>query len=396
MNETILRVQMLGELTLTLGEKKISEGQNRSKKMWALLAYLLYHRHRTVTQDELLELLWGSGSGHNPVSAMKTAMHRTRALMDDLSPSLGHQLIIKKGGGYGWNNDYPMELDIDAFEQLCHSGGDSDPSLLEDRLQALQLYRGNFLNRMSSELWVIPPTTYYQNLFIQTSQKILPYLKESAYQDQATEICRNVLVIDPYNESIYRYLIQTKLDQGDQQGAMSLYEDLNHRLSSDFGVMPSEETRALYRKAMQSVDEQYLPPELIQNQLREETGLKGATICDYKFFQLLCHVQCRAMARTQMDAHVALFTLVDHSSKPLTKATRTQVMMQLEERIQNSLRRGDTMARCSASQFVALLPNANYENSCMVCERVIQSYFKAYPQPRVSIQYLVHGLEPYA
>jgi len=87
LNETILRVQMLGELTLTLGEKKISEGQNRSKKMWALLAYLLYHRHRTVTQDELLELLWGSGSGHNPVSAMKTAMHRTRALMDDLSPA---------------------------------------------------------------------------------------------------------------------------------------------------------------------------------------------------------------------------------------------------------------------------------------------------------------------
>ena len=87
MSDTLLKIRMLGELTLTLDKHTISEDQNRTRKMWTLMAYLLYNRGRVVTQEELLELLWNNTERHNPVSAMKTAMHRTRALMDDLAPA---------------------------------------------------------------------------------------------------------------------------------------------------------------------------------------------------------------------------------------------------------------------------------------------------------------------
>ena len=188
MSDTLLKIRMLGELTLTLDKHTISEDQNRTRKMWTLMAYLLYNRGRVVTQEELLELLWNNTERHNPVSAMKTAMHRTRALMDDLAPGIGHDLILKKSGGYTWNTNYPMELDIDRFEQLCQLQEDSEDHLLKQWLRALDLYHGNFLSRMSSELWVIPVAAYYQNLYVKTALKVLPLLEQRGEIDQAVQL----------------------------------------------------------------------------------------------------------------------------------------------------------------------------------------------------------------
>lgn len=396
MNATVLRVQMLGELTLSLNETKISENQNRSKKMWALMAYLLYHRHRIVSRDELLDLLWGSGSGQNPVSAMKTALHRTRALMDDLYPGAGHDLILQKEGGYCWNTEIPMELDIDRFQELCQTPASSSEQQIESWLEAMALYRGPFLTHMSSELWVLPIATYYQSLYVQTAEKLIPLLERKGCLNQIADICHQILPTDPYNESIHRHLMRAKIDLGDQKDAMSIYEELSRKLSADFGVMPEESTRSLYREAMQTVGEHYLPMELIQSHLREEEGLSGALICDYSFFKTLCYVQARAMTRLEMEAHVILLSITDRNGKPLSKQARDRSMKQLEHQLQNGLRRGDTIAKCSGSQYIALLPYANYQNSCMVCERIIQSYFQNYPNTPAVIQYLVHGLEPYA
>ena len=146
---------------------------------------------------------------------------------------------------------------------------------------------------------------------------------------------------------------------------------------------------------MKTVGEQYLPLELVQTHLKEEEGQTGAMVCDYSFFRLLCYAQARAMARTDMEAHVALLSVTDNVGKTLPKADRTLVMDHLEDQIRTKLRRGDALARCSGSQYIFLLPGASYQNSCMVCERIIESYFKSVPGSPAVIQYVVHGLTPY-
>lgn len=69
-------------------------------------------------------------------------------------------------------------------------------------------------------------------------------------------------------------------------------------------------------------------------------------------------------------------------------------MEMLEEQIRVSLRRGDALARCSVSQYVVMLPQANYENSCMVCERIIKAYCRKHPHSDAVIRYEVYPLEP--
>ena len=115
-----LHVQMLGEFTLSTQSVQISDRDNRSRKLWMLLAYLIYHRRRPVTQDELIRILWNEDErGRNPVGALKTVFHRMRTMLDRLWPDAGRELILYQNGGYVWNAKVPVTVDIDLFDRLC-------------------------------------------------------------------------------------------------------------------------------------------------------------------------------------------------------------------------------------------------------------------------------------
>ena len=83
MSESRVYIQMFGTFSLSAGDAQIDDNANRSLKVWLLLAYLIYHRNRVVTQEELVELLWGEDNDSaNPLGALKTTLHRVRATLD--------------------------------------------------------------------------------------------------------------------------------------------------------------------------------------------------------------------------------------------------------------------------------------------------------------------------
>ena len=70
MEDPVLQIQMLGRLSIRLGGHEINDGDNRSRKIWLLLAYMIYNRSRSISQDELVDLLWGEEQrSSNPVNA---------------------------------------------------------------------------------------------------------------------------------------------------------------------------------------------------------------------------------------------------------------------------------------------------------------------------------------
>ena len=125
MSETI-QVQMLGEFTIRYGDCVISDSNDRSHRVWSLLAYLLVNRSREFTQEELINLCWSGGTGSSdPANALKSVFHRIRALLDRLEDGLGHRLLLRRSGRYVWNEEVPITLDIEQFEERCRRGARS-------------------------------------------------------------------------------------------------------------------------------------------------------------------------------------------------------------------------------------------------------------------------------
>jgi DNA-binding SARP family transcriptional activator len=334
-------------------------------------------------------LLWGDDPNRvNPENALRTTLHRTRNLLEGLWPGAGKALILFQEGGYIWNDAVPVVTDFQRFEQLC------EQKTVPAWQEALKLYAGEFLVRYSSESWVIPLSTHFSNLFLETSISLAEALSASGDHKEAAECCRRAAGMEPYHEPLYRLLMQELAASGDREGAAAVYQALSQRLFDDFGVRPNAQTREVYRQTVHSPSDRILPLEEVMEHLQEAEPVAGALQCDYDYFKVLCHVESRAMERNGNVTHIVLLSLAAEDDKPLTKRSQNRIMEQLGEQIRTNLRRGDIFSRCSVSQYILMLPKANYENSCMVCRRVIAAFYKTHPHVTAKINYMVQPLTP--
>lgn len=393
-------IRMLGEFSIQSGALEINDKDNRSRKIWLLLAYMIYCRNQPVSQDKLISLLWGEETENsaNPANALKTMFHRARTLLDQLGDGVGHTLILRRAGSYVWNPDIPFHFDVEDFEQYCREASEAcDPDRqLEASMNALALYKGDFLAKLSTEPWVVPISAYYHNLYVQTIQNCLPLLQERERFHDIISLCRRAVEIEPFNESLYQYLMRALVETGEQREAVAIYETMSELLFSNFGIMPSEESRAIHRDAVRIVNDHAVSLGMVREQLRESEQKNGALFCDYDFFRIIYHAEARAVARSGDAVHICLISITDHAGNVLAKRSLDCSMENLQETICSNLRKGDIASRCSVSQFILMLPQANYENSCMVCERIIRAFNRQYPHSPAKLHFSVQPLEPNA
>lgn len=396
MDTESVRVRMLGDFSIACGDQEISDSDNRSRKVWLLLAYMIYCRNRPISQEELIALLWEDEEGSsNPGNALKTMFHRVRSALDTLCEHAGHRMIVRREGNYAWNSELPLLLDTDEFESLCRAGSaDQDPARrIDAQLRALALYRGDFLPKLSSEPWVVPVSAYFHNLYVQTARDAAAALTAAGRLSEAADVCRRAAAVEPYDEELCAHLMRSLLDLGEQKEAIAVYQQTSDLLFDNFGVMPSEELKSLYREAVRTVNEREVDLGIVRDQLREETESRGALYCDYDFFRVIYHAEARAVARSGDAVHIALIT-VGGEKAPLSKRSTDVCMENLKGIICSSLRKGDVASRCSVTQYIVMLPMANYENACRVCERIIKLFERQYPHSPAELHYSVQPLEP--
>lgn len=387
-----IKVCMLGEFTLRAGDNLLRESGNRSRRIFSLLSFLICHRGQSVSQYKLIEQLWGdTGEIANPENTLRILLHRARSQLDQLYEGAGRECILRKDGSYCWNPEIKMEADYERFEQLCQS---KEGHRLENLLEALSLYQGEFLARQASDGWVVPVSTHFQNLFLMASQEAAQLLLESGRYEEAAAICRRCLTVEPYSEPVCRLLMQILAAKKDTRAAAEVYDSLSRRLFDDFGIRPSSETRAVYRAAVHSPEDRTIAMDEVLEHLQEPESPPGALQCDYDYFKMLCFAERRSIERSGNVTHVALLSITGTPDKPLSKRSQKRILEQLGDSLRLNLRRGDVISQCSASQYIIMLPKANYENSCMVCRRCIAAFQRKHPHVAARVHYLVQPLTP--
>ena len=395
MNGPTLQVQMLGQFTLRYGDRTISDSDDRSRRVWSLLAYMLYNHGRSFAQEELIRLYWSNGEkSADPGNALKSIFHRIRTALDKLQPGLGRLLIRRKAGRYFWNNAMPLSLDIEDFEAHFHAAeaaGDDDVRLAEYQA-ALALYAGDPLPRMTDEIWTIPIVAYYHSLYTRAAAGAIELLEKQERTAEAVALCRRAIHIEPYQEDLYEHLMRGLLRTGDMKGAMSVYEEMSEQLFAHFGVMPSETLRTLYRQATRTVNDRTLTMDEVCSQLAEPAPHGGAMVCEYDFFKILYRAEARSIARNGHSANICLLSVSGKDGEMLARRSLDPAMNNLQVLVQNNLRRGDAIARCSISQYIILLPQANYENSRMVADRLVSAFYRRYPHSPARLRYTVQPL----
>lgn len=396
MADEILKINMLGEFSLTYNGKTISDQSNRSKKLWVLLEYLITFRDKEISQNDLVDLLWPDDEISNPINTLKTLLHRARASVAELGFSGGKDLVVARRGTYAWNTSIPLWVDADQFDTYCHEAETvSEPNhKLELLLKALDLYKGDFLPKSSLEPWAVPISTYYHSQYIKTVHDTLQLLNESKLYTDAIAVCQKAVVIDPYEESFHKELIQALVRTNSPQAALKHYEYVTELFFDQFGVTPSDELTAIYREIVRTESAVELDLGVIKTNLAEAERVPGAFFCEYEFFKDIYKLSARSCARNGQVIQIALLTVENRVGETLEKKQLKLAMNHLKDIVAVSLRRGDVFTRCSISQYLLMLPAASLENSQNVLDRIVRNFRRQYPKSSATIQHKLLPLDP--
>lgn len=386
--------EFFGGFTLQVGDVTLYDSLNRSRKMWNLLAYLLVFRQRAISQAEIIDVLWPGQDSDNPVSALKTLVSRIRtALMPHLGE--GVDLVVSRRGSYAWNPDLSCTLDIERFESLCKKAGDIhlDPKERKKLYrQAVELYKGDFLPRLSDELWVVPLAAHYQGLYVDGVKTLAAMLDQEGEHKEIADLCLKAIQVDAFDEHLHTLLIMALYKQGNTSGALNHYEVATEILYKNLGVNPSKELRAIYLQIMKERKSVETDLGIIEGALREESA-EGAFVCDYGFFKEAYRLEARRGIREGSCAHIGLLTLTTTNGAVPRLQEMNKTMARLLNTLKESLRKGDVISRYSGAQYVVLLPNANYEDSVMVLERIIKIFYRQHRNVQLKLSYKVHPVE---
>lgn len=372
-----ISVQLLGGFSMSRiaadgTEYRITEQDSTSRRLWAFLEYMSLFYDRPVSQDEIVEALWGD-TDLDPSNTMKTLLHRARSAMEDrLGLENGKDVIQYRRGVYTWGPDIELELDAERFDAYCDQGAKD----MEKALIAIQLYGGDLLPNAVGSPWTVTHRTYYHTRYLKlcniTAEKLLGMGRNA----ETARICRRVCELDPYDETCHLLLMQALVAAGDRKSAIRHYTQVTQMLMDHLGVSPSKRLTQFYRKLTQEEKNIELDLYTVRQELEEEGEGSGAFYCELATFQDIYRLEARSARRSGRVVQLAMITVLDQNGFQLDAKRGAAALEQLKETIIRCLRSGDTFTRFSALQYLGMLPTASYENGVKVMQRVVEAYQK--------------------
>ena len=369
-DEVQIRVEMLGGFVITFGETRITEQVKRSSKIWKLLQYLITNRHKSVPQEELIDVFCDGELVGNPGSALRTMVYRARSVLAESGLPYAEDMILSKNGGYTWNHYVQCSVDTEEFEALCKKAGSdiSDEERLDTLLKAAELYKGDFLPNSAGDMWVMPLSRWYRSLYIGCVHDALDLLTAAGRTVEAGELCVNALRLDPFDEKMLEHHLRSLLAQGKNTEALSEYKRMETMFYDVLGVSFSDNLRVLYSQIQRPVIKEGASLEAVLDEWIDGADFNGAYYCDLSEFRTLFRIESRSVPRSGRTAYIVR---IDTKHDPGAKSGG--VMKQLGMVIPINLRMGDLYTRASPGQYMLMLHSLTYENCKDLINRILHS-----------------------
>ncbi|MDL2327407.1 winged helix-turn-helix domain-containing protein [Ruminococcaceae bacterium OttesenSCG-928-A11] len=393
-----IKVRFFGNFQVILDGVIINESTSRAKRPWNLLQFLMVFRHKTVAKQQLIEALWPDDTSEQPDKALKNLVYRVRAFFTGQGAAFGQDVVLYRNGNYQLNNDLPWVIDFERFEalynQAMREGAAADESI-ECAMEAIGLYRGDFLAEQVYEDWVLPYNTYYRTLFFKCVGHALDLLEECGRDSDIELVCNRALAVDQFEEGLHLAYMNALVRQDKKAAALSHYNKMADMFFREMGVSPSEELRELYQALSQSLNNTETDLYSIKNALSETEVTNDAFYCDFDVFRSLYRLEARAAERSGQAVFVGLLTLSRTDGGELAEGEElNRSMAALLDSVHQSLRRGDVVSRFSLSQYILMLPTLTVENAEMVLARVREKFGRAAPYKWLHLETKIQPLDP--
>ena len=237
----------------------------RSRKLLALLAYLMTEQQVAHSRSQLLALFWPDATTADAQNNLRVSLNRLRKIPQEIAvdeSEYGELLLVDRftvQAQPAW-----AELtDFNQFNQLLESTRRHDHvsrgqcAECQARLQqAVQLYQGEFLAGLGLaectdyEEWLFMQRERLRVLLLEAYQDLGDYAESTGDLTAARGFSQRQLELDSLREPAYRQQMRILAAQGDRSGALLLFERCRTVLSDELGLDPEPETLALHMQIL--------------------------------------------------------------------------------------------------------------------------------------------------
>lgn len=389
-------VTMLGKFDIYVDGDSAMSSLNNSAKSILLLKYFLLNLGKPLAMTNLIGMFWSEpDKSANPESALKAMISRIRSGLSSASPMLKNCILFEKKS-YMWNPKVKCEVDVTEFERMYQQLQAEtlfDEKVREKYIQVLDLYGGD-LTYSSDEDWLLSRSMYLHHLYLKLVYKFIELLKADNDYEMVIHVCRIALDIDNFDETLNLELMNALKGVGQNSEALMQYRHITNAYYKYLGIEPSDRILGFYRGLIKSDLAAEADIGIIRRVLKEaEDEESGAFLCDYSIFRDIYQLQLRNLERQKNKMFLALISIIQTLGDPISPLVLDGVMRELLEILKSCLRKGDTIARYSTSQFTILLPMLSYSNGQTLIGRVKKMFYKKYSDSNVGIGFQFCGME---
>jgi len=248
-----LEVRLLGHFRFVVAGQEIPDAHWGRPQAIAILQYLLVHRHRYVSADELVEVFWPE-AGRVEATALYTALSRIRKGLERLPGSTAVRLTRARVG-YRLQLPAGTLVDVEAFSEgirLFRGRAIEDSEKAVGPLrEVLSLYGGDLLADAVYGDWAAEEREALRLQYVEATH-LLGRLHESAGRwDEAIRLYTETLQREPSFEAAHRGLMRCYALTGRRDLALKQYQTCRRMLLDEIDAAPSEETEDLHRAIRQ-------------------------------------------------------------------------------------------------------------------------------------------------
>lgn len=370
--ERMITVKTLGGFDVIQNEISLTKTASGSKKIWELYKFMLTHREKSYTPETLLNQLWISEEYSDPKSTLRRQMYRLRKVLNE-GQEAEEQTILYTNGYYFWNASKCIKIDMIIFNELAAKGDalkENDPEeALNAYLQAIDLYEGDYLPDCLDQHWVFPMRNQLRRVFLRVVASTVDILKAKDDYETILRICEKAIEIDIYEESFHIHIMEAMLALSDYRLAFDHYTKITEFYEREMGIRPSIQMRNVYKRLLKA-DKTLSDQDDFYETLEAETLMENAFFCEPDVFKSIYELERRRSERTENDFSIGVIDMPFEKGSSYSKNEFR--MNRLKDHLLHHLRKGDTICRWAAQQYVLLLPGVDEESMTKVVKRILE------------------------
>jgi DNA-binding SARP family transcriptional activator len=246
----LLVARLLGRFSVTVDGRPVNTQSSRRTRN--VLAYLLTHRPAPVPRDVLMEAFWPNVSPEAARNSLHVALSGARNALRECWPG---PILCRSFDTYAISDRVRVWVDAEEFEAHWKSArraervGDLGTAEAEYEV-ANQLYDGHFLADDPYAEWAAPTRDALRLSAADVQSRLVELYAARGDDGAAVHLARWVLATDPCNEAVHRQLMSCYARTGQTHLALAQYQRCADALWQDFRVAPAAETRALFRRLL--------------------------------------------------------------------------------------------------------------------------------------------------